>query len=132
MPRRKVLTSFTPGGLSWRPRKADLGFSISRCQGKSHDRITVNSFALFQLLQQGGFQVVRIGLHFTGGNFLVGSSLKTELAHSQAFFRTHWRTEDATGHRTRIVKLTRSAFPIERGADLIIAKIGKTFFGLAS
>ena len=81
--------------------------------------------AFLSLFYQTRFEIVGVGLHFAGGNFLIRRALKAEFANSQTIFGTNRRTENAARHGARFVELTETCLRIEHGAGLIVGKIGK-------
>ena len=102
----------------------------SERQTESHDRLSTRSDSFFEFLKQGGFQILRIGIHFARGNLLVGGALKTQLTNAQALLRAHRWSEDPTSHRASFIELTESSRRIERGARLMVRKLGKALFRL--
>ncbi len=99
-------------------------------QAKGDDCVSRTAGALLQFFEQARLQVVRIGSHFAGGDFLVRRTLKAELANAQPIFGTHGRTEDAAGHRTRFVELAESSVRVEHGTRLVIGEALETLRGL--
>src|SRR5580700_1008847 len=94
--------SFTRVGRSWR-KSSKRNLIGSGRETEGDDRIPAFAGIFFHLPQQARFQVVRIGLHFAGGNLFVRRALKAELADAQAVFAhtirgSHRRTEDTAGH----------------------------------
>jgi hypothetical protein len=90
--------------------------------------VRIRSF--FECLNQGGFQIFRVGVHFACGNFLVGGALKTKLANAKAICRANWWPKNATSHGTRFIELTKSSFRIERWTRLIVRELSKALFRL--
>jgi hypothetical protein len=90
----------------------------------------VRTSGFFDLLDQGGFQILRIGIHFTRGNFFVTGALKTKLANAQATFRAHRRAKNAASHRSRFIEITKPGLGIECRTRLIIRELGEPLFRL--
>ena len=91
--------NFTHAGPSSRKSSIDA----SGCQAESDDRVSVSA-STFRLFEQTRFQVIRVGLHFAGRNFLVRRALKTEFADSQTILGSHGRTKHTAGHGTGFVE----------------------------
>ena len=98
-------------------------------QRKGDNRFSARSRRSLQFLKEGQFKIIRVRNHFTRGNFLVGSPMKTKFADSQPFLRTNGRPKRAARHRPRLIELTSSSFRIERGTGLIVGKFSETLFG---
>jgi len=92
--------------------------------------LTARARSFFQFLNQCGFQIFRVCIHFARRNFLVGGALKTKFANADAIFGTNWRPEDAASHGASFIELTKSSFRIERRARLIIGELSEAPFRL--
>jgi hypothetical protein len=92
----------------------------------------VGSCGLLQFLKQNGFQIIRVGIHFAGGNFFVGGSLKTKFANAKAIFGAYGWSKHATSHGACFIELTKSGRRIKGRARLIVGEISKALFCLLS
>jgi hypothetical protein len=90
----------------------------------------VRSGSLFEVPKQGGFHILRVGIHFACRNFLVRGALKTQLANPQSVFRPYWWPEDAACHRAGFIELAESSAGIECWARLIVGKFSKALLRL--
>lgn len=106
-----------------------MGQFSSRCltrsanQGEGDDGFAMGPGIFLQFFQKPGFEVVRIGLHFAGGDFGLGSAIEAEVANPQITFRHERRSKGAAHHGTVFVKFAGSGRGVEHGARFVVGKL---------
>src|ERR1700722_2960537 len=103
---------------------------LNACQRKGNQGAAGPPRRLLELLQQPGFQAIRIHWHFAAGDLLFRSPLITKLANAEPLLRAHRRPKDAAGHRTGTIQITQPSEGVEYGTGLVIGKIFKTLSSL--
>jgi hypothetical protein len=83
-----------------------------------------------EFLNQSGFQILRVSIHLTRGNFFVTGTLKAKFANTQPILRAHRWTKNPASHGACLVELAKSSLRIERRARLIIREISEPLLSL--
>ena len=92
-------------------------------EGESHDGTSRLAGCALDFGKQLRLEMVGIDLHFAGGNFGVGCTLKAKLTDTESMFRVNRRTESAASHGAMRVEVAGSGFRIERGTRLVVSEV---------
>ena len=102
-------------------------------QSKGYDCVAVYAGGPLQFVQQRGLQVVRVQLHFTGGDLVAGGALEAKFAHANRVCpAADGRAENAASNGTRGIEVAGALLGVECRAGFLVCQGGEAVVGFVA